>query len=83
MKNYEQLLDKLYSELPDKAKEKSRFKMPVFDSFIQGNQTFVANFIDVATTLRREVKHLSKYLFKELATPGTIDKKRLILKAKV
>ncbi len=82
MDNYEKLLQNAFKELPEKASEKSRFKMPKFESFIQGNQTIIQNFGDVAAALRREEKHLMKFLSKELASPASIDGKRLILKGK-
>ena len=80
--DYEKVLDKLYTELPEKAKEKSRFEMPVFESFIQGTQTIITNFIDVTESLRRDPKHLMKFLSKECATAANIDKKRLVMKGK-
>ena len=82
MDDYEKLLDGAYEKLPEKAKEKSRFKMPVFESFLQGNQTIIQNYTDVVTTLRRESKHLMKYLAKELASPCDLDGKRLLIKGK-
>jgi translation initiation factor 2 subunit 2 len=79
---YRKLLDKLYRELPEKAKVRKRFEMPRFDSFVQGNQTIINNFTDVASALRREPKHLMKFLTKESATAGTLQKNRLILQGK-
>ncbi len=80
--SYDDLLKKAFTELPEKASEKTRFKMPEFESFIQGNQTIIPNFIDVAGKLRRDEKHLMKFLSKELASPADLDGKRLILKGK-
>lgn len=82
MCDYNKLLDSAYSALPEKAKEKARFKLPIFESFIQGNQTIIANFMEVASALRRDEKHLMKFLSKELASPANLDGKRLILKGK-
>jgi len=82
MSGYEELLDRAYKELPEKAKEKSRFKMPVFESFIQGNETIIQNFVDVVTTLRRDSKHFIKFLSKELASPAEENGGRLIIKGK-
>ncbi len=82
MDNYDSMLDSLYSKLPEKAKEKSRFKMPEFQAFIEGSVTIVPNFVDVATDLRRDPKHLMKYLSKESATLANIENKRLVMKGK-
>ncbi len=79
---YENMLDQAYKELPEKTKEKSRFKMPTFESFIQGKETIVKNFTSVANTLRREPEQLLKYLSRELASVGTVDNGRLTLKGR-
>jgi translation initiation factor 2 subunit 2 len=39
--------------------------------------------MEISNILRREPNHLSKYLFKELATPGNIEGATLILQTKV
>jgi len=82
MESYEKMLGDLYKELPEKAKEKSRFKLPSFDVLIQGSTTIVTNFIDVATTLRRDPKHLLKFFTRESAAAANIDKKRLLMKGR-
>jgi translation initiation factor 2 subunit 2 len=82
MENYEKMLDDLYVKLPEKAKEKARFEMPKLEAFQQGSSTIVPNFVDVAETLRRDPKHLMKYLCKESATQATIEGKRLVMKGK-
>jgi translation initiation factor 2 subunit 2 len=82
MKNYEEMLDELYSKLPEKVLVKERFEPPEFDSLIVGNQTIIRNFVDVANILRRDPQHLYKFITKELATAGEIDGKRLVLKGK-
>ena len=56
--------------------------MPEFTSFVEGNSTIIQNFVDVATALRREPKHLMKYLSKESATLSTLSGKRLVMKGK-
>lgn len=82
MDDYDKLLKNAYEELPEQAKEKSRFKMPAFEAFIQGSQTIIQNFTDVANALRRDGKHLMKFLSKELASPANLDGKRLLVKGK-
>lgn len=79
---YDEMLEKAYEELPEKITEKSRFKLPTFESFIQGKETIIKNFINVAGTLRRDPEQLIKYLAKELATVGTLDGNRLVLKGR-
>ena len=79
---YEKMLDSVYKELPEKAKEKSRFKMPTFESFIQGKETIIKNYTSVVGALRRKPEHVTKYLSKELATVATPDDARLVLKGR-
>ena len=49
----------------------------------EGNKTIVTNFTQITECIRREGEHLSRFLFKELATPGQIDNDRLILTRKL
>ncbi|MFH0835315.1 MAG: translation initiation factor IF-2 subunit beta [Candidatus Micrarchaeota archaeon] len=80
---YEKLLDKLYSNLPTKRTSGERFEIPVADCFLQGSKTIIRNYGDICSRLRRTPEELSKYLFKELATPGVISGQQLILHSKV
>ena len=81
--DYDSLLKGAIEKLPKKADEKKRFEIPQVVSMVQGNKTIVRNFGDILSTLRRDERHLSKYLFKQLATPGNVEGKALILQRKV
>ncbi len=81
--DYETLLNKAYESLPEKAKTQARFEMPKFESFIQGNQTIVINFMEVTKYIRRDPRILLKYLTRELAAPANIAGDRLIIKGKI
>jgi translation initiation factor 2 subunit 2 len=81
--DYESLLKGAMEKLPKRSDEKKRFEIPKVVSIEQGNKTIVRNFGDILSTLRRDEKHLSKYLFKQLATPGNVEGKALILQRKV
>jgi len=50
---------------------------------IEGTKTIIANFGQIVSVLRRNQDHIIKFLFKELATPGTVDGERLILNRKL
>ena len=76
---YDTLLEKAWSSLPEKLKSHSRFEIPKVDLFVEGNQTIVRNFNEIASTLGREQKHLQTYLSKELAALVISDGKRLII----
>ncbi|MCD6403358.1 MAG: translation initiation factor IF-2 subunit beta [Candidatus Aenigmarchaeota archaeon] len=79
MKSYEEMLKEAYERIPERVKAESRLEIPKPVVFFQGNKTIIDNFKAIVDTVRRDPKHMAKYLFKELATPGNVDGKRLIL----
>ncbi|MBI2136753.1 translation initiation factor IF-2 subunit beta [Candidatus Woesearchaeota archaeon] len=80
---YEELLQKARKLLPENTLKTERFEMPKIRGHIQGNKTIISNFQQIASTLRRPVEHLLKYVLKELATPGELKSAGLILGTKV
>ena len=70
--DYEALLQRARGEIPPEVFDQPRFRIPRVDSFIQGSRTVVRNFKDLTDTLRRDPKHLLRYLSHELATAGEI-----------
>lgn len=81
--NYESLLEKAYEKLPKIEEQIDRFRIPIVETMIQGNQTIIKNFSQITETLRREPSHLLKYLAKELATPAGLDGGRAIFQSKI
>jgi len=81
--DYDKLLEKGIKELPSVSQEKERFEVPKVKGHIEGNKTIIINFMQIASTLRREPDHLLKFLLRELATPGNLDEKRLVLGRKI
>lgn len=77
------MLKKARGEMPESVFESERFEIPKVKGHIQGNKTIISNFYAIADCLSREPEHLLKYILKELATPGTIHNKMLILGTKV
>jgi len=74
------MADETYGELLKKALEKAkvktsgeRFEMPRAEIAVQGSQTIMRNFSQIAAALRRDEKHMMKYLAKELAAPAHLD----------
>lgn len=80
---YEKLLKKARKEMPEVVFKKERFEIPKVKGHIQGNRTVVINFNQIAATLRIKPEHLLKYVLKELATPGDMKKKAVLLGTKV
>ena len=81
--SYEELLDKAYEKLPKMKETGERFEIPTIESSIQGNQTIIKNFVQIADTLRRDPKHMLKFFTKELGAPGSIKGKIAIIQTKV
>ena len=84
MENYEALLDIARKKLPESVLVAERFETPKVRGHIQGNRTVITNFLQIASTLRREPQRLLKFILKELATPGELKKSgSLILGTKI
>jgi len=81
MQIYEELLKRGKAALP-KTDIKERFEMPKPIISYQGRQTIIRNIQDIAKAIRREPKHIAKYLFKELAVPGNLGNE-IILTGKI
>jgi len=83
MKSYKEMLEEARNKISANVAKVSRLEVPESITEIQGNRTFITNFIDITNSIRRDPKHLAKYLFRELAKPGHIDGNRLVLQGKV
>src|SRR3990167_825166 len=84
MEDYKEMLEGVRKDLPEAVFLKERFEIPKVLGHMQGNTKIISNFLQIASTLRRDVDHLLKYVLKELATPGEIKKSgALILGTKV
>lgn len=68
--DYEKMLEKGLKKVPAREKGGDRFEMPSFRVQKSGSRSTLVNFSEVAGALRREPKHLMKFLLKELATSG-------------
>tara|TARA_Y100000310_G_scaffold52238_1_gene48036 strand:+ start:3805 stop:4212 length:408 start_codon:yes stop_codon:yes gene_type:complete len=80
---YEKMLEKARKELPTVVFEKARFEIPKARGHLQGTKTLFTNVHQIANTLHRPIEHFVKFLYKELATPGDLSNKSLLLKRKV
>lgn len=81
--SYEELLKRAMEKMPKKMESAKRFVVPAAEFEFSGTKTIFKNFSIVLNVLRREPHHLSKYLFKELATPGSIDGSSLVFQRKL
>jgi len=81
--NYEALLDRAYSQVPEENKTKARFELPQVDVLMEGNKTILKNFALVARDLRREDAHLQKFLTKDLGSYSVVSGERLVFNKKL
>ena len=80
--DYEKLLEKAESEMPESVQVKARFEIPKIKGRLEGNKTIISNFQEVVSVLHRPVEHVLKFLLKELAAPGIFRNGRLIIGSK-
>lgn len=83
MKDYEKMLKEGLAKLPKHTTSDVRFEVSKPQIHLAGNQTFINNFNEMANMMRRDPKHLAKYLSRELAVPNSIDGNRLVLQGKI
>ena len=82
MEDYKNLLERARKSLPSVSRAEERFEVPLAE--VQpGKQTIIKNFSGIARTLRRDESHLAKFLFKELAVPGSTRNGELVFQGKV
>lgn len=80
--DYEELLRKARSQLPEVASKRERLELPALYISIIGMRTIVRNFKEVADALNRGPQHILKFLTGELATAATMQESRVIFKGK-
>ena len=82
MTDYEKMLDKAYSQLPERATQAERFEMPYAEIQIQGTKTLIRNFDLIISKIRRDPQILVKYFSRELAVPATYANGKVTLHGK-
>ncbi|MEK6908942.1 MAG: translation initiation factor IF-2 subunit beta [Nanoarchaeota archaeon] len=80
MESYEQMLESAYKKIKVVQTSGDRFEIPKVQGKVQGKNTFITNINEIASYIRRPVEHLAKFLQKELAVSGLLEKDRLMLK---
>jgi len=83
MTSYEQMLDEAYSKVKQIDTSSQRFEIPKAEGHFEGKKTILTNFLQLASHIRRNPEHFQKFMLKELAASGQIEKDRLILNIKV
>lgn len=80
--DYEKLLKEAIQKVR-KPISRERFKFPSIELEFYSNKTIIKNFSKIASTLRRDEKHISKFLMNELASPGHAEGGQLVLLSKL
>jgi len=73
MKNYEELLKRAKSQLPEEKGTGERFEIPKTRYYRVGMRTIINNFKEIADALNRDPRHLMKFLTNEMATAGNLE----------
>ena len=76
------MVKRVKSSVPE-TKKGGRFEVPSPSIYTIKRTTIIKNFSEIAKALRRDEKHFAKFLFKELAVPGTINGSEIVFSAKV
>jgi translation initiation factor 2 subunit 2 len=84
MDDYESLLERARSQVPEDAFKRSgeRFQVPTVQMMVQGNRSFWQNFQEIITILNRPGKEVLKYVAGQLATAGNIEGSNAIFNGK-
>jgi translation initiation factor 2 subunit 2 len=83
LSEYKKLLQKSIEELPESVIQRSRFEIPKIKGHLQGNNTIITNFKQIAKYLGRDENHFLKFILKEIASPGKFSGDYLIIGRKV
>lgn len=85
METYEQLLEEAYKKIkPVSVSERfERFEIPKANAQVIGNKTYIDNFLQICSYIRRQPEHFAKFLSKELAAFSKIENERLMLNRKI
>ncbi len=83
MESYEELLNKAYKKVKVVEKSTERFEVPKVEGQVVGKTTVINNIVPIANYIRRPIEQIVKFLQKELAVSGKMDKDRLVLNTKL
>ena len=81
--DYDQLLKRAKSALPQALSSGERFQVPEPDVVTEGKTTILRNFEDIVAAIRRDPNMVLTFLLRELGTAGVQDGKRVVFKGKV
>lgn len=80
--DYEELLKKARSQIPELTSKRERLELPRLNYSVIGMRTIIHNFKEIADALNRDPQHLLKFLTREMATAATSQESRAIFQGK-
>lgn len=80
--NYEELLKRARSQIPEVTSKRERLELPRLHFSVIGMRTIIFNFKEIADALNRDPQHLLKFLTREMATAATMQESRAIFQGK-
>jgi len=80
--DYETLLKRARSQLPETVSKRERLEIPKLQYAVVGTRTIIHNFNEIAEVLNRDPRHLLKFLTGELATAALMQESRVIFQGK-
>jgi len=80
--DYEALLKRARSQLPEITSKWERLEIPSLHYTVVGMRTVVHNFKEIAEILNRDPQHILKFLTGELATAAIMQESRVIFQGK-
>jgi len=80
--DYSSLLERALRYAPKQKVRGERFEIPTAKAITIGNRTIIQNFSEICDILRREPKHLSRFLLRELGTAGSMEGDMLVLQGR-
>jgi translation initiation factor 2 subunit 2 len=83
MEGYSALLKRAREKLPQVQVATDRLQVPEPDVMVDGRNTVIRNFQEIASVLRRDPEHVIGFLARELGCPGVLDLPRGVLKSKL
>lgn len=81
--DYHTLLKQAKESLPEIEQNEERFQIPKVKGHIQGVKTVISNLNQIADSLQRPIKHILKYLARELASTAEQANQLVVFGSKV
>jgi translation initiation factor 2 subunit 2 len=80
--DYEKLLKRARSQIPEVALKQERLELPRLQYSVIGMRSIIFNFKEIAETLNRDPQHLLKFFSGEMATAASTQGLRIIFQGK-